>query len=193
MNYRHIDTLAMEEWFTRPWLMLGTGPSLDKFDPKQWTDHNIAAIYDAFYACDTVDILFDPDKWEDYGPHYPMYNHAENIRYVGTRSINQRHIGDRTNVVMWDYDCDYDYYNARVFPDIRQYPCSNTSSFIVLWLGTMGVRQIKTYGIDGGRGVSTKVSDGYRSGTEGRTWNPDKENEGVFGHAASFGIEIVRQ
>jgi hypothetical protein len=194
MNYRHIDTLATKEWFNRPWILLGTGPSLDRYNPEEWRNHNIAAIYDAFYACDHVDILFAADPWNN--PVFSEYGYwvDPKNRYVATRGINAGRIGELTNVVMWDYDCDYLYTQTRIFPDIRQYPCSNTSSFAVLWLGTMGVKQIKTFGIDGGHEYSKKCSETYRILNEqDPVSNPNVENEGVFGHAVSFGIEIIRQ
>lgn len=193
MTYRHIDTIASELWFQRQWIMLGTGPSLDSFKAEEWPDHNIAAIYDAFYACQHIDILFASDDWtQNTFDAFHYWNHPKN-RYVATRSINAKNLTDQTNVVMWDYACDETNWGIRLFHDRQPYPCSNTSSFIVLWLGTMGVREIRTWGIDGGWGLSRHVSDAYRiNSTEERGWNPDVENEGVYGHAASFGINMIK-
>lgn len=193
MTYRHIDTIAKEEWFSRPWIMLGTGPSLDEFRPEEWEDYNIAAIYDAFYACKRIDVLFASDDWTQRAfEAYHYWNDPKN-RYVATRSINARNITDQTNVVLWDYTCDENNWGIRLFSDRQPYPCSNTSSFIVLWLGTMGVREIRTWGIDGGWGLSKHVSEPYRvNSTPELGWNPDVENEGVYGHASSFGIKIIK-
>jgi len=193
MSYRHIDTIAKEDWFKRPWMLLGTGPSLDRFKPEEWRDHNIAAIYDAFYACDHVDILFAPDDWADPSySDYPYYRDVKN-RYVATRGINAHNIGEQTNVVMWDYDCDYTNYMVRIFPNIQQYRCSNTSAFVVMWLGAMGVKKIKTYGIDGGRGYSKHVSKSYlETSINNEHVNNDRENEGVFGHATILEIELIK-
>ena len=193
MNYRHIDTLAQEDWFNRPWLMLGTGPSLDNFNPEDWRDHNIAAIYDAFYACDHIDVHFVSDAWSSPVFEYKYWRDPRS-RYVATRAINLEFMQGETNIVMWDYTCDRDRLGVHLFKDRQPYPCSNTSSFIVMWLGEMGVRHIKTFGIDGGLGLSKHVSESYkRYSTPQYEFNPDVENEGVWGHAASFGIKIERQ
>lgn len=188
--YRHINSLKNEEWFNRPWIMLGTGPTLDNFNPKDWQDHNILAIYDAFFACDKVDVLLVSDKWDLQDYDYNYWTDNKN-RYVATRNINANYIGDQTNIVMWDYDCDK---TTRIFTDEDMYPCSNTSSFAVLWLGRMGVKEIKTFGIDGGGMVySKKVSKAYYDASikfNGVT--PDVENEGVYGHAAIFGINLIK-
>lgn len=193
MSHRHIDTLASEPWFQRPWIMLGTGHTLDRFDPKEWPEHNIAAIYDAFYACDRVDVLFVSDDWNQKAFDCGQYWNDPKNRYVATRGINAKNITTQTNVVLWDYTCDSDHWGVRIFPDRTMYPCSNTSAFIVLWLGTMGVKEIRTWGIDGGWTLSSKVSYSYRvNSTPELGWNPDIENEGVYGHAASFGINMIK-
>lgn len=196
MSHRHIDTLASEPWFQRPWIMLGTGPSLDRFQADEWSDHNVAAIYDAFYAAPKCDILFYSDSWVKDTLPYLADGSAASARYIAARAINAQfvhHFHRYDNVVMWDYDCDRTYYGVHLFTDRQPYPCSNTSAFIVLWLGTMGVREIKTWGIDGGWGVASSVSQLYRDGAvPGGEWNPDLENAGAFGHASSFGINMVK-
>lgn len=187
--YRHINSLKDEEWFNRPWIMLGTGPTLDNFNPKDWQDHNIIAIYDAFFACEKIDILFVSDEWDDYLYHSNYWNDSKN-RYVATRGINAKKITDQKNIVMWDYDCDN---NKRVFYDIDMFPCSNTSSFIVLWLGRMGVKEIKTFGIDGGKTYSKKVSKKYYDlSMNDPMCDPDIENQGVYGHADMYGIKLIK-
>ena len=196
MSHRHIDTLAQEEWFQRPWIMLGTGPSLDTFNADEWPGHNIAAIYDAFYAARDCDILFYPDSWVKDTLPYLENGEAASARYIGARAINAQfvhHFHRYDNVVMWDYDCDRTNYGVRMFEDRQPYPCSNTSSFVVLWLGTMGVREIRMWGIDGGRGVSRHVSQKYIDTNEkSLTWDPDKENGGVYGHAGGFNINLIK-
>lgn len=193
---RHINDLKKEEWFNRPWLLLGTGPSLDNFNPDEWQDHNIAAIYDSYYACKYVDLLFVPDCWHDKTGYKEWYFKNDNIRYVATRSYNIVDIGIDSNVVMWDYDCDKTNYNIRIFHDVEPYPCSNTSSFAVLYLGSMGIKEIKMYGIDGGKGMSKHVSDIYRDHTEAlhERVNHDFtfENQGLYGHAQNFGINLIK-
>jgi len=196
MSYKHIDELALESWFKRPWILLGTGESLDNFNAVDWTDHNIAAIYDAYYAAPNCDILFYSDSWMIDTLPYINDGSAISARHIATRSINVQFLHyffKYENVVMWDYDCDKNNYGIRLFNDKTQYPCSNTSSFIVFWLGTMGVREIKTWGIDGGFGVSSIVSKDYSKGCkEGSGWNPNIENEGVYGHAKNFGIKMIK-
>jgi hypothetical protein len=193
---RHIDTLKQEAWFTRPWILLGTGPSLDRFNPKEWEGYNIAAVYDAYFACDFVDVLFVSDRWHNNPSIENWYWLNDNIRHVATRSVNVIHIGNDSNTVLWDYDCDVKEYHLRLFQN-ELYPCSNTSSFAVLWLGKMGVKRIHTFGIDGGKGVSKYVSEAYRKSIEdyheGLNYDFTHENGGVYGHANSYGIELVKQ
>jgi hypothetical protein len=190
---RHLNTLKNEDWFYRPWILLGTGPSLDNFVFNDWKDHNIVAIYDAYFACDYVDVLFVSDRWDDpvYGNNHYWRN--DNIKFVATRNENIIRIGEQKNIVMWDYDCD----ERRIFYDQDRYPCSNTSSLAVLWLGTMGVKEIKTFGIDGGKGVSKYVSEEYRKGLDtlpgGIDYDFTHENGGVFGHANILEINLIKQ
>jgi hypothetical protein len=189
---RHINDLRNEDWFNRPWLLLGTGHSLDNFNPKDWKDHNIAAIYDAYYACDYVDVLLVSDYWHDKTGYEEWYFKNKNIRYVATRSYNIVYIGINSNVVMWEYDCDKKNYNVNIFHDVEAYPCSNTSSFAVMWLGKMGVKEIKTFGIDSGKGMSKYVTETYKNGT-GIDHDFTHENEGVYGHAQNYGIQLIKQ
>lgn len=193
---RHINDLKGEEWFGRPWILLGTGPSLDNFKASDWKDHNICAIYDAYYACDYVDLLFVSDYWHVKNTYHEKYWKHDNVRYVGTRSINIIHIGNESNVVMWDYDCDQHKYSVRIFNDVPQYPCSNTSSLAVLYLARMGVKEIKTFGIDGGKGYSKFVSETYRKNADNYfsklLHDFNVENGGVYGHAAAHGVKLIK-
>ena len=188
---RHINDLKNEIWFSRPWLLLGTGPSLDKFNQDEWDGYNIAAIYDAYFACNYVDLLFISDLWD---PNKKYYWVMDNVRYVATRNINAHLINGQENVVMWDYTCD----SPKLFDEYEVYPCSNTSSFAVMYLGKMGIKEIKTYGIDGGKGVSKYVSNEYKNSiikdyNEGLDYDFSIENQGVFGHARDLGINLIRQ
>ena len=195
-NIRHIDELKNEDWFNRPWVLLGTGPSLDNFNQNDWKEYNIAAVYDAYYACNYVDILFASDKWDTFHETHEHYWRNKNIRYVATRSINVNFIENYNNTVVWEYDCDQKDLNIKLFQS-DPYPCSNTSSFVIMWLGKMGVKKIHTFGIDGGKGLSKYVSNGYIKSIEESTGGIDydftHENEGVYGHAQNYGIQLIKQ
>jgi hypothetical protein len=189
MNLRHIDELTTEPWFRNPWVLLGTGPSLDTFEYEKWKDYNIAAIYDAANVCERATIVFASDWWDGKDWHIPYF---DKTNIIATRIINVDQTREKT--YFWEYDCDVEQMGGRrLLPQYRTYPCSNTSSFITYWLGTHGVRTIYTSGIDGGWGVSSSVSDWYRDNAmESKGWDPDRENEGIYGHASSFGIQLIR-
>ena len=189
-DLRHLDELTKEPWFKQPWVILGTGPSLNNFDYENWKDYNIAAIYDAAFACEKVRVTFASDHWWGKTDHHAYFDRSE---YVATRIINSE-IPPFENVRYWEYDCDVEQLGGRrLFPEVRTYPCSNTSSFIVYWLCFHGVKEIYTCGIDGGWGVADVVRDVYREqATPDRGWHPDRENEGVYGHASGHGVTLIK-
>lgn len=186
---RHISSIVSEPWFhAKPWLILGTGPSLDKFDyDKDGDKYNIAAIYAASDVCRHVDLHFMSDEkaWEvvDEKP----------ARYVATRTINL--YWRVKNLVFFEYDCDIQHWTNGIslFPGITPYPCSNTSSFVTMFLGMSGVKNVYHYGIDGGFGNSERVDKRYvaLNDKHGRI-NYDIENQGFFGHARHYGMKLTR-
>ena len=188
-DLRHLDELTKAEWFKAPWVILGTGPSLNHFDYDKYKGYNIAAIYDAVFACENVRITFASDHWAGSKNHFAYFPRSE---YVATRIINSDHQGEK--IRYWEYDCDVEQLGGRrLFPEVRTYPCSNTSSFIVYWLCYHGIREIYTSGIDGGWGVADVVRDSYREqATPDKGWHPDRENGGVYGHASGHGVTLIK-
>lgn len=185
---KHLDDIVNEKWFHQPWVLLGTGASLNKFQYEKWKNYNIAAIYDAAFACDKCRIIFASDHWAGHQNHLPYFERTE---IVATRIINSDFAADK--VYFWEYDCDVEQLGGRKLFSNRTYPCSNTSSFIVYWLGFHGVRTIYTSGIDGGWGIADVVSSSYREqAKEERGWHPDRENQGVYGHADQYGMKLIK-
>jgi hypothetical protein len=187
---KHIDSLTTQKWFHQPWVLLGTGASLNRFNYDNWKNYNIAAIYDAVFACDRVRVTFASDHWAGNMHHFSYFMRSD---YVATRIINSD-IPPFKNVRYWEYDCDVEQLGGRrLFPENRTYPCSNTSSFIIYWLGVHGIKTVYTSGIDGGWGIADVVSSQYREqATAERGWHPDRENEGVYGHAEQYGMKLIK-
>ena len=187
---KHIDDIVSEKWFTQPWVLLGTGSSLNRFDYNNWKNYNIAAIYDAAFACDKCRIVFASDHWVGNNDSHLLYFQKTDI--VATRIINSHFIDDKVH--FWEYDCDVEQLGGRrLFPEKRTYPCSNTSSFIIYWLGVHGIKTVYTSGIDGGWSIADVVSPTYRDqAKEERGWHPDRENEGVYGHAEQYGMKLIK-
>jgi hypothetical protein len=185
---RHIKEILQEGWFkSRPWLLLGTGPSLDRFDFDKYKDYNIAAVYSASDVCDRVDLHFISDHDKNCIEQY----YTSKAIYAATRSTNNHYQHVYKNLLFWEYDCDVSLYQngVKMFSE-DPYPCSNTSSFAVMFLGRAGVKTIYTCGIDGGYGYSSRVNTEYIAENTGI--DNDKENEGVYGHARNYGIELIR-
>lgn len=185
---RHLSTIVNEPWFTaKPWLVLGTGPSLDKFDyEREGEQYNIAAIYAAADVCGHVDLHFmsDEKSW-DVVAERPA-------RYVATRTINL--YWRVKNLLFFEYDCDVRQWTNGIslFPGINPYPCSNTSSFVMMFLGMSGVRNVYHYGVDGGYGNSSRIDQRYIDLNEEKgPVNYDIENQGFFGHAQNYGIKLT--
>ena len=186
---KHIDSLTQQKWFHQPWVLLGTGPSLNRFDYQNWKNYNIAAIYDAALVCDNCRIVFASDHWATTNHHLAYFSRTD---IIATRIINSE--WNKSKTYFWEYDCDVEQLGGRrLFPENRTYPCSNTSSFIIYWLGVHGIKTVYTSGIDGGWGIADAVSPSYREqATAERGWHPDRENEGVYGHAEQYGMKLIK-
>jgi hypothetical protein len=187
---KHLNELTRMDWFfTKPWILLGTGPSLDNFDYQKYKGtHNIAAVYDAAYACESVDIHFIADK--------QAFEWIKPKGKVATRIINTNRNND--NTYFWEYDCDFliTGQTESLFIGEPVYRCSNSSSFVVMWMGMLGIKNLLTCGIDGGMGFSKWVSKEYYDisikDLIKLNMTFDDENQGVFGHAANFGIKLEK-
>lgn len=185
---RHLTDITKEPWFwEKPWLLLGTGPSLDTFNPEEHRDKNICAIYAAANVCGLVDLHLMADD----GCFRDGIADITRSRYIATRSVNAPIHETNPNVVYWEYDCDVQHrFQGKAMMPNPLYPCSCTSSFIVMFFGMIGIRELYTCGIDGGNTYSKKMPQDYLRANIGS--NPDLENEGVYGHAKSYGIELIR-
>lgn len=202
----HIDVIAQELWFhSRPWILLGTGPSLDTFDYEKYKDSNIIAVYNAAEASGHVDIHLISDEWQSivkkdrndytvtmYQPHLekPIVVPSRNSRHIATRILNKHHYpigGDK--IVYFPYDSDVKQHPENYSGIGTIFRTSNTSSFAVMFLGMQGVKKIYTCGIDGGFGTSNKVDESYRKAS---LQDFTHENAGVYGHARNFGIELIK-
>ncbi len=200
MHLRNILDIIEEPWFhQKPWILLGTGPSLDRFDYQKYKDtHNIAAIYSAVDVCEKVDIHFLSDQLAyielfgkvDHRFQLAKEYNPDNCRYIATRIINAP--GATPNTVYWEYDCDLKYLNeAKIFPGYPTFPCSNTSSLVAQFFGASRVRTIYTFGIDGGFGnTSPRINQNYRD--EATDVDFDVENSGLYGWSNRFGINLIK-
>lgn len=181
---RHLLEITNEEWFrAKPWLLLGTGPSLDTFNwDNNKEKYNIAAVHVTADVCQKVDLHLLSDTL--------LLETKSNGRYIGTRSINN-HV-DRHNILYWEYEQDVRYFQNGVslMPQHKVYPTSNTSSFFVMFMGMIGVKQLYTCGIDGGKGTAKRICKEYSEQSQFTDF--DEENKGVHGHAQFHGMELIK-
>lgn len=200
MHLKHIIDITQESWFIeKPWILLGTGPSLDRFDYDKYKDtHNIAAIYSAVDVCERVDLHLLSDQLayrELFAPAQNRLQLAKDYdpskhRYVGTRIVNVP--GATPNTVYWVYNCDLKWFNdINLFPEHIVFPCSNTTSFFPMLLSLTNIRELTTCGIDGGTGeTSARINQHYRD--EAKSVNFDVENAGFYAHCRNHGIRLIK-
>lgn len=183
----NIDAILNDkDFYTKPWVMLGTGPSLDQFDLKQADEYNVLAIYVASQVCPTtIHWCQDPIAYNDLFSVYPkMYTQPKPTKYLATRYINlslsrkQYHYAneaDRGYPTSWNV-----------------YPCGTSAATALRFLARSGIEQVKLYGFDGGIGTtSSLLPDTYREPHEHRKTDFGGELKELTDVAKAYSIKLI--
>lgn len=194
-----LDEIAKDHWFRKkPWILLGTGPSLDNFDYSKYKDtHNICGIYSACEVCDMVDLHWcqDPIAYNDlFSPERKIYSQCYDpgaSRYIVTRIWNK----DRYHpwpVVYYANESDTDGLLG-VNKAWHVYPCSTSAAVVIQFLGRHEISKIYTAGIDGGVGVTAKnLPTRYKESHEHVRTNFTIEVEELTKWASVYNIELIK-
>lgn len=203
----HLSAIAHESWFTaRPWLVCGTGPSLERFEPQYRDLYNVWTINSAIEATNWADVaaMHDYDLvrelWMPPAERLELgqYITAANCKYIATRTSS---VHLETQIAAQDHRRQLRYFEfdrdihelqdgKRYFKLHDVYQSSNSSSFAFYFLGSVGIKTIYTIGIDGGKGkIALNVGDKYRERMQHH--NFDKENEGMEHWCRTYDIKRI--
>ena len=176
---RAIGDIVKEEWFRKkPWLILGTGESLDRFDPKMKQEYNIWAINCAIDVPGYADVFHFQDIYAApgmYGDGWKIECWPENYRYCAIRpSVRKDFTPENAIAIYYDKDCDS---AGTLKPPGEKYPLSNSTSFAFLFLSRY-FKELFTLGIDDGSSwIAKGVNERYHRDREiwreiapGETW-----------------------
>lgn len=167
----NITDIRQEEWFNaKPWLILGTGESLNRFTPDMIDKYNIWAIYVAIEISKYADVLHYQDTYINYYLDTPL---DADYRYSAIRPINHMVSQGAYDIPTYPnafypknpkhiyYDGDIQH-NGVKQPDGQTFPTSNSTSFAFMFLAGSGLREIYSLGIqDGSTGVAKGLNDFY--------------------------------
>ena len=158
-----IDELPKQDWFyQKKWLIVGTGPSIEKWKPELREEYNIWTINAAVNCTQYADICAIHDQVIYYDIKRFIPNDFD-YRYILTRSPNKPKF---KNTCYLQLDCDTKYKDL----GIKSYPRLNSSAFAFRFLGER-VKDIYTIGIDGGTTVSTLMPQYYQKHENGQDFN----------------------
>lgn len=189
---KHFSELINAGFYEHDWILLGTGPSLNTFNPNDHKDKNICAIYASEVVCNP-NILLAPDE----GSFIKYLNYTKCP--IITRAFNSKY--NNPNTYYFEYDCDiktethegtfHGGDGIRYFPFHEPLPCSCTAKFAAEFFGRAGIKKLYTCGIDGGNEVFSKSPEWYAEPY--KNWNNFDEEVRDFKQTASkYNIELIR-
>lgn len=162
------------KWFKdfksdKPWLIVGKGPSFDMIGEVDLTQYNVIGLNHVIYKIDCllgnvidIDVLSkSEDKLKCLHIVTPWYPH---INFTPTRKNISKFIGepwcDKVDTCLW-----YNSSRARRFRAPAGGPrvtvkCFNAVAAVNL-LGSVGIKEVRTIGVDGGK----EYSDSFKKDT----------------------------
>jgi len=163
--------LELRGWFRtqrfdqRPWLVLGKGPTFDRRDEFPLQDFNLLGLNNVV-ASMPVDVahIIDMDVVEAVAEN--LENHCRfllmprrpHVHYKATDRLLEEFFADVPVLERLDEQGRLVWYNARTSPPVDSSPVVRVRSFsseaAIDILGMMGVRKVRTLGVDGGRGYA---------------------------------------
>ena len=170
-----ISEIKSEAWFnSKPWLICGTGETLNKFTPDMIDKYNIWAIYVAIEITGYADVFHYQDIDINYYPKDKPIPQPTNYRYSAIRPINHlvneggNTIPTYPNAITLErqkyiyYTGDIQYKGVHQPTNAEVFLTSNSTSFAFWFLSKMGVKEIYSLGIqDGSTGVAKGLNDMY--------------------------------
>lgn len=205
---KHLSDIAAESWFTaRPWLVCGTGPSLERYEKHYANLYNIWTINSAIEATGWADVaaMHDYDLIRElYLPPAERVELADWVTHATAARFSTRvssmHLepwiaaadtARKLHYFEFDRDIAELQDGRRYFADKPLYVSSNSSSFAFYFLGQNGIRTIYTIGIDGGKGVTaTNIGNKYRQRMAAHDF--DKENEGQGHWEREYNLTAIK-
>jgi len=200
---RSIESIVSEPWFNeKPWLICGTGESLERFRPELRDQFNIWCIYYSLDLTGWADVLHFQDvhqegNYRDVSKGFPteyrycLIRHPEALQAMYPHL--QSFVPPRSLIVSYSGDLEY----GGTAPG-EIFPTSNSTSFAFLFLCKYSkFKAIHTLGIDDGssgiaKGVNelyTKITMDYLKEHPG-SWG--LENASNQGWCDSAGVKWVR-
>lgn len=198
----NIKEIQSELWFkSKPWLILGTGESLERFTQDMKDRFNIWAIYCAIEKTGYADVLHYQDTYVNYYLDEPL---KADYRYSAIRPINHIKDGVPTypnayhpkNQKFIYYNNDIQY-NGVQQPDGKVYPSSNSTSFAFMFLSEAKIGEVYSLGIDDGstgvaKGLNKFYTDHFYADQKTGELNLQKEN-GCNSHwCSSNGVKWIK-
>ena len=158
-----IDDVANGGWFyEKNWLIVGTGPSIEKYTPELRKEYNIWTINAAVSRTQYADICAIHDQVIYYDIKKFIPNDFD-YRYILTRTPN---LEKHKNTCYVQLECDTQYRDL----GLPNYQRLNSSAFAFRFLGQR-FKNIYTLGIDGGDKVSTLMPEYYQNHENGQNFN----------------------
>ena len=177
MNNRSVDELASEDWFfAKPWLVVGTGQSLENWKPTD--EYNIWTINAAIDVTKYADIaaLHDPIIYQS---PTKFIKSPINARYILTRTCSTP---TTSNTIFVQFAIDPN-------KGLPQHNTLNSSGFAFSFLCPR-VKTIYTLGIDGGRGTFKGLKESYQHNERAEDFNA--HNQAMSNYVKQHGTEIIR-
>lgn len=177
-----IDDVSKEEWFNqKEWLIVGTGPSIKKWDKDFAGFFNIWTINAAVSHTQYADICAIHDQVIYYDIRRFIPNNFE-YRYMLTRTPNEI---KRENTIYVQLECDTKNRDL----GLKEYQKLNSSAFAFRFLGER-FKKIYTIGIDGGDKVSELMPKYYQGHENGQNFNAHNGFIPIF--KEKYGFEHIK-
>jgi hypothetical protein len=175
-----IDSVANRTWFNgRDWLVVGTGDSLKRWQPKYIDMFNVWTINAAIDVTRYADIAAFHDT--EIFCHKDKYiKNKYDARHELTRTKNHHSGKETTLYVQFPND-------PKIFPAEHNTSCSSGFAFQFL---CPKFKRIYTLGIDGGKGVSNLLHPFYQSQESGQ--NFDDHHQSMDYHVSVNNTQIVK-
>lgn len=161
-----VTQIIQQTWAKdRPWLVVGTGPSLERWDKSMMLDYNVWTINGALEVTRYADIaaLHDPPI---YNEPFKYFSGNPKSRYILTRTCNNQKY-DNTIYVQFKID--------PTNKDLHMFRTFNSSSFAFELLMNR-FDTVYTLGIDGGTELHGGLMDHYIRMEKGTNFNAHNQH-----------------
>lgn len=168
---KSIETILDEPWFhEKPWLICGTGESLERFKPELREKFNIWCVYYSIDVTGWADVFHFQDVHQEADYRAPTgfptpYRHCAVRHPVALRHIYSREVLVPPRALVISYSTDIEMGGGD--PPGKIFPTSNSTSFAFMFLCEHSkFPEIHTLGIDdGSEGIARGVNELYIKNT----------------------------